>query len=287
MKIAILSDIHGNYIALNAVLNQLKENDISKIVVAGDHISDCPSPSRVIDKLIEIDAIAIKGNREKYILDYMASGSRDWEQFDQMYSLEWTRSILTNNDLQWIKGLKDQESLKFPDKNSIRIVHGSPDSVIEHLYKDKQERLSEVLSSIEEDVLICGHSHLPWSCRIGNKLAVNAGSVGVSFNKNISADYVILTWEKNQWHASHHSAVYSFNELYNSFKESGLYEEGGIWGKLILQSLKDGKNRNIEFIKMTMETLNREYKDTPRFIPNNIWRESVRNWDFDFNRLNI
>lgn len=280
MKIAVLADIHSNLSALNAVLNKCKELNISHYIIAGDHISDCPSPIEVIDLLLELNATYIKGNREQYILDYLSSCSNDWENYNQMSNMQWTLERLRTKDIEWLQGLKEHETLNFENMDSIKVVHGSPDDMFEHLYGHKEERLKEVLLEINEKVLICGHSHLPWSKRMDDKLVVNPGSVGVSFNNSVAADFAVLTWCDEIWKVDHYSEGYSYDELYKSFISSGLYTDGGIWGKLVLQSLREGKNRNMEFIHKVIDEKKKSHDSTSGYFPNSIWDRCVESWKF-------
>ncbi len=276
MKIAVLADIHGNLTAFNAVLKKIRELKIDKIIVAGDHISDCPSPTQVLDILMSPEFICIKGNRENYILS--EDSETLWPNYRQMDSISWTKNQLNKKHMDWIENLEEQRVINFDHCDSIRVVHGSTDDIHEHLYKEKPERLQEVLNCIDEKVLICGHSHLPWSINIGDRLVVNPGSVGVSFNNSVTADFVVLNWQKNNWDANHISVPYNIEELKHDFITSGLYEEGGIWGKLILKSLSMGKNCNIEFIKVALKIMKDDDILKQKYIPNHIWEKAIRQY---------
>lgn len=78
MKIAVLSDIHGNLTAFNAVLNDINKLDIDTFIIAGDHIVDCPQPNEVLEKIKSLNAYVIKGNREDYILNYHKGMCNEW-----------------------------------------------------------------------------------------------------------------------------------------------------------------------------------------------------------------
>lgn len=276
MKIAVLADIHGNLTAFNAVLKKIKELKIDKIIVAGDHISDCPSPTQILDRLMSPEFICIKGNRENYILSEDSETS--WPNYRQMDSITWTKKQLNKRHMDWIENLEEQRVISFEHCDSIRVVHGSTDDICEHLYKEKPKRLQEVLNCIDENVLICGHSHLTWSINIEDRLVINPGSVGVSFNNSVSADFAILNWEESGWNASHISVPYNIEELKHDFITSGLYEEGGIWGKLILKSLADGRNCNIEFINVALGIMADYGTPKGKYIPNHIWEKTIKQY---------
>ena len=94
--------------------------------------------------------------------------------------------------------MPEQISIDIPDVDTIRIVHGSPYRIDESLYQYQcKDRIVESVMGIE-NVLICGHTHIPWHENINNKLMINPGSVGVNFNEHLFAEYALLILEW-QW----------------------------------------------------------------------------------------
>ncbi|MGL1891970.1 MAG: metallophosphatase family protein [Spirochaetaceae bacterium] len=277
MKIAVLADIHGNLQALEVVLTHAKEHKVDKYIIAGDMITDCPSNNTVLKKMMMLDAYIIKGNREDYILNEINSDKNEWIGLKQMESVLWAKNQLKKIHLDWIKSLPDNLSISFKNMDSILLVHGSPDNQFELLYPHNLERLTEIANNIQEQVLICGHSHTPWESRINNKLILNPGSVGVAFNKNVAADYGIIEWDENRWNVEHYSIPYDIKSLENDFLSNNTNHF--IWSRLIIQSIKDGKNRNIEFIKLVQEIMDNQGLKQGKYFPNDIWEEAINKWE--------
>jgi len=275
VKIAVMADIHSNLIAFKGVIDRISKLNIDQIIVAGDIVSDCPSPNEVIDLIIKNKIICVKGNREEYLMNPLCDS--DWHKYLQYSSIVWTKQKLTKENIEWISNLPFDRVIDIPGTDKIRVVHGSPFKTTEHLYPYKTERLIECLDSIEEKVLVCGHSHIPWNLKINNKLVVNPGAVGVSFNKSVAADFVILEWKENQWIPEHISVPYDLELLKSDFIESGLFDNG-IWGHLILESLSKGRNCNIEFIEMANKLKSESIHKNENFIPNEIWVETCKRW---------
>lgn len=279
MKVAVLSDIHGNLTALNAVLNDINRLGIDKYIIAGDHIMDCPQNNEVLDKIRTLNAYVIKGNREKYILDYNEGLHNEWNEHKQMAATVWAYKVLNEGNLRYINGMSEQLVISLPDMNSIRVVHGSPLNISEELFPDKNsERIEKSLEAIEESVLICGHTHEAWSKVIHEKLVVNPGSVGVPFNKNKAAEYAVLTWCDNHWRVSHHQVNYDINELEQIFIRTGLFEKCRVWSRLTLLCIKEGKDITKEFLRYAYKEVEKDGIKNVNLIPDAIWDRAAELW---------
>lgn len=279
MKIAVLSDIHGNLTAFNAVLKDINELGINQYIIAGDLITDCPQPNEVLEKIKSLNAYVIKGNREDYILDYHKGMYDEWSKYKQMASVVWTYNRLAEGNIEYINKLPEQLSISFPQMDNIRIVHGSPFNAREELLPDKYtERLEKALNYVNESVLICGHTHRQWSKELHNKLIFNPGSVGVHFNKNKVAEYSVLTWNGNKWEVSHRQVEYDLKELEEAFWESGLFQSNSALSKVTLQSMKEGTNKVIEFIMYAYKLAKEEGFTNPQLVPNCIWDKAEKIW---------
>lgn len=279
MKIAVLSDIHGNLTALNAVLNDINKLDINKFIIAGDHIVDCPENNEVLYKIKNLNAYVIKGNREKYVLNYHNGMHSEWNNHKQMAAIVWTHENIDEGNIKYIDELPEQLNISLPKMDNIRVVHGSPFDISEQLFPDKYpERIEKALKGIKESVLICGHTHESWSKVVYNKLIVNPGSVGVPFNENKFAEYAVLTWSDNQWVASHYQVEYDLKELEQKFFESELLQKCRAWSRLTLQSIKEGKDIPTDFINYAYELAEKNGFTNLKLIPNCIWDKAEEFW---------
>ncbi len=278
MKIAVLADIHGNMTALQAVLDYLEKEKVTHFIIAGDHISDCPRPKEVLKTISGLNGWFIKGNREAYVLETIDDTATDWYAHDQLASVIWTRDQLDAKCIDFIKNLSEQASISIEGCDKIRVVHGSPDNMYEHLYEHKADRNVEIMRQMEEQVLICAHTHVPWTTHVEGKLIVNPGALGVSFNEESAAEFAILKWEDKAWKAELKRIKYDISELERHFENSGLFEAAGIWPRLIVESLKSGANRNIDFIKRAVENASNQGYTEYKYIPNEVWKLTEEEW---------
>lgn len=279
MRLAVLSDIHGNLTAFNAVLNDINKLDIDKCIIAGDHIVDCPQPNEVLEKLKNLNAYVIKGNREEYVLNYNKGMHNEWNRHKQMAAAVWTSNVLHEDNTKYIAKLPEQLNISLPKMDTIRVVHGSPFDISEKLFPGKYpERIEKALKGIKESVLICGHTHQAWSKAAYNKLIVNPGSVGVPFNKNKFAEYAVLTWNDNKWVVSHHQVEYDLKELEQIFFESELFQKCSAWSRITLQSIKEGKDITMDFIEYAYKLAEENGFNNLKLVPNYIWDKAEEFW---------
>jgi predicted phosphodiesterase len=249
IKIAVLSDIHGNLPALEAVLSQINDIGISHIIVLGDLISDFYQYTHETICLVRnTTAYVIRGNREGYMI-HRSDHPEDttWEQYRQFSENLSTYRKLTDEDMTYIKQLPHTLSLDFGGGFSLRGVHGSPFSEFDLLYPDKQSLIIRSLDAITEKVLLCGHTHKAFHSRINSKIILNPGSVGLNFEQEESAEYAVITYCDHEVLIEHRKAKYD----YAAFKNS--CDQENPWVYLCLKSMEDGVNNNLRFIAEAKE----------------------------------
>jgi putative phosphoesterase len=196
MRVAVITDIHGNLAALEAALAAIDAMGVDQIYCGGDLVGYGPHPNEVC-ALIEDRAIpTIYGNYDYAIareLDdcgcaYVTPHDRELGQ----QSVIWTRANTNARAKAFMLGLPFD--LRFAmGETRVRLVHGSPRKVNEYLFEDKPATLYERLAaSAECDVLVFGHTHKPWVRAYGGVLFVNCGSVGKPKDADPRAAFAVL-----------------------------------------------------------------------------------------------
>jgi putative phosphoesterase len=196
MRVAVITDIHGNLAALEAALAAIDAMGVDQIYCGGDLVGYGPHPNEVC-ALIEDRAIpTIYGNYDYAIareLDdcgcaYVTPHDRELGQ----QSVIWTRANTNARAKAFMLGLPFD--LRFAmGETRVRLVHGSPRKVNEYLFEDKPASLYERLAaSAECDVLVFGHTHKPWVRAYGGVLFVNCGSVGKPKDADPRAAFAVL-----------------------------------------------------------------------------------------------
>lgn len=200
MKIAVISDIHGNLEALKAVLEDIKQEGCEKIFALGDYAMAGPQPVETVDWFMQNsekeNITMIQGNTDFMIANYN-------EELFQNISLKAPVMaealkddvvILSDEQKLFLKNLPVQKSVE-EEGVKILLVHGSPRRNNEDIMPNtSMELLSEMLEGVNEDVVLCGHTHLPCGFQTPNKkTVVNVGSVGRPFTPEPKSCYLKMT----------------------------------------------------------------------------------------------
>lgn len=174
MKIAVISDVHGNIDALSTLLEDVDAENVDTIICLGDLVGYGPCPNQVISIVRNRHILCIKGNYDSSVVDNEYSYIR--ETTLNSFSLPWTVNELTEDNRIFLQNLPSTITLNIANKNLL-FVHGSPNKINEYLLKDADNTL-DIMNSINEDILFCAHTHLPDIKEFGDKLYINCGSVG-------------------------------------------------------------------------------------------------------------
>lgn len=188
-KIAIISDIHSNIAALKAVFTQIEKLNIDTVLCSGDIVGYHTFPNEVVEFLIEKDVISIGGNHDLDIINKKFNPDKTPDIF------EFTYNLLTTENLKWLTSLPKTKLINIEDK-SFFICHGSPKSEEEYLFEDDKNSENYAKES-EYDILISGHTHLPWIKEYNSTLFINSGSVGKPKNGSPKASFATVTIDNN------------------------------------------------------------------------------------------
>jgi putative phosphoesterase len=195
--IAILSDMHGNSAATEAVLADIDHHSPDEILCLGDLVGYGARPNEVIDLVRHRQIPTIMGNyddgvgfdRDDCGCAYKDAGERERGQ----QSLMWTRSVVTDDRKVWLQSLLPEIRREVGGVR-LRFVHGSPRRMNEYLFADRDARsLERIARGADCDVLVFGHTHIPWARAIEGVRFVNTGSVGKPKDGDPRAGWVLLT----------------------------------------------------------------------------------------------
>lgn len=199
-KIAIISDVHGCYVSLKAVLDDIEKRNIKRIFMLGDLVAKGSQPEKTIDLIKEKCEIVIKGNCDDIVGEKGTTAEHFWnKEIIGKERQEYLASLPLFHDF-YMSGLK------------IRLLHASPDSMYKSInmyditedINKEIENMFKVIDGLVPDVVIFGHIHSPFMYRLDNKMLINAGSVSNSCDlitkksvTNLMASYLIIEGEYN------------------------------------------------------------------------------------------
>lgn len=243
-SIAILSDIHGNIEALDAVLGDLKSHSYDITLCTGDLVGYGPRPNEVINRIREIKISTVMGNYDEAVgFTLPACGchiDNPRQKELSRHSLKWSIEHTTPANREYLRSLPESISMATGGK-TILLIHASDDSISEYIYQSDDERIRQILMQTNEHIYIYGHTHFPFIKRVGTKWIVNAGSVGRPKDGDNRACYVRMKIEDGKVHAEIRRISYDVEKVVQDVENSGLDPAFG-------EFLRNGGDRHMEMV---------------------------------------
>jgi predicted phosphodiesterase len=181
MRTALISDIHGNAVALEELLADLERDPVDQVVCLGDVLQGGCQPWRVAELMQSMRLPTVLGNADAFVLDADTGAETPNER--QLDVREWTRTQLGVDGLAFIQTFQPTLDMPLGEGNELLAFHGSPSSyddvILPHLDEEEFRRL---LGPPRAAFMAGGHVHLQWLRRYGATTFVNPGSVGLSYD---------------------------------------------------------------------------------------------------------
>ncbi len=223
MKIAALYDIHGNVPALNAVLEELNGVQPDLIVVGGDIVSG-PLPAQTLQRLLQLGEHVrfLRGNNDREVVTvfdrrpvirrYLPTPSEQ-----ELNVVRWIAGQLTPAERDKLDALPEQLTVQMEGVGEILFCHATPRSD-EELFTPMtpEERVDDLFSGIEQDIVVCGHTHIQFARQVGKLSILNAGSVGMPFADQPGAYWLLLSPEGPEFRRTAYDAQDAAQELNTS-----------------------------------------------------------------------
>ncbi|MDF2922622.1 MAG: phosphodiesterase [Paenibacillaceae bacterium] len=197
MKLAFISDIHGNYHALEAVLEDIRRQQAERIYVLGDLVFKGPLPERCVQAVRALNTVVLQGNIDELVgKNVIQPGFAKSSEHEAAIRKEmsWTRARLAAEELEYLAQLPFSHEVSLPGELSIRLVHATPQNVLDIvLPTDGEEKaLGVMFAGTTAQVVIYGHIHQPYIRCLDGRTLINTGSVGLPFDGNPAASYALV-----------------------------------------------------------------------------------------------
>ena len=199
-RIIVLSDVHGNAIALEAVRKAIAKEKPDLVAVAGDLVLNGPDPAGTVDILREMEAAGaaiVSGNTDIAVADFDYAAAFPWmsDGVPDMFraATEWAHDELGDERILWLRRLPSERRLRAEDGTMILVCHASPGSQTAGFDQELDANVViERASRTDARVIACGHTHVPEVRDLGWKLVVNAGSAGYVFDGDPTASWAVI-----------------------------------------------------------------------------------------------
>jgi len=231
MRVALLSDIHGNLVALDAVLADIaRQGFFDEVVVAGDLVWAGPWPAEVVDRVRGLHATVIQGNTDAFFgrLPADAPPGKHEERFAAQ--LEWMQARLGPERTAYLAGLPFAHRIvPSPARNgatsqTLLVVHANPIDLERPITPRLGEADLDTMLGGTGDwaVLAFGHIHIPFVRQWRDRLLVNVASVGLPMDGDRRAAYAILSWDGASWQVEHHRVPYPVPVVTHQMRSCGM-----------------------------------------------------------------
>ncbi len=200
MRIALLSDIHGNDVAFGAVLKDMRRRGADQIVFLGDVATLGPNPQSTVELLFELNCSCIMGNHDAFLLEPTLVEAYTKATL-VIEAIGWCREQLSNESLDFLAGFHSSLEIPLGANSKLLLYHGSPRSNVEEILATTPPEQLEVLLDGQHATVMAGwHTHLQMLRQHRGGLLLNAGSVGQPFKEYVAGDVRRFSRMRNmQW----------------------------------------------------------------------------------------
>ncbi|MDR0326389.1 MAG: metallophosphatase family protein [Oscillospiraceae bacterium] len=268
MRIAVLADIHGNLAALNAVLDDARVHGAEQFILAGDYIFDLPWSNEVTETIQSLESAAvILGNKEGYLPGLLSEHREGWV-YEQFGSMVQTVRDMKPENAEYLLNLPQSATALLPSGRKVYIRHwfsefgisGKTEAISAKMFREATQNRSfdrdafmrgvhdflqrpaivDMVSAIDADAVVFGHTHLQWHGTCGGKLVLNPGSCGQPLDGDNHSAYTLLTDTSEGLLVEERRVSYDVESVIRKAKQSAVYRQGRVWVELVFAAMRSG-----------------------------------------------
>ena len=312
MRFAIVSDIHGNLPALNAVIEDADRNNVDSFIFAGDYCLSNPYPDECISRIRNLDKkYIIRGNEEKYLENLIGKDQSTWTDGQMQISYYGYQKISPDNR-EYLLSMPEQMKLVW-DGITLHIAHSSEEYIADcehrewssakvaarykdswitqtvfradmHKYLNENEQFDGILGELENGIYIFGHSHIQWNYRSndGKKILINPGSCGLPLDCiDAGIPYTILDISDNDVVVEEKRVAFNTDEYIERLRQSDQFIKANVWSKVIIRQLKTKREYLCSFLAFA-EKYAVKKGDKQRPFSISTWEKAYELWETAF-----
>ncbi|HAA53275.1 MAG TPA: hypothetical protein DCE42_00885 [Myxococcales bacterium] len=249
IKVAVLADIHANIPALEAVIEDIEAQRPDEVLVGGDLVGRGPRGTAVVDRIAQLGWKSARGNHEDYMINFRKRRvPEEWHTSKEWAAARWMANELTLDALDYIDQLPFSVTSTLAPH--LRVFHASPSANDDGIGTwTPPEKRREHFDNIDESILVCSHTHRPLLERYDDGLIVNIGSVGLPFNNDPRAQYVLFHIEDDDVEVEFRQVAYDRQETVTDYERTGFLEEAGITAQLLCLELEHASPFLVPYIR--------------------------------------
>lgn len=272
MRLAVLSDIHGNITALKRCFEIIDKIKINGLVFCGDYISDVPQSKEVLEyirmKSKQYKVWIVNGNREEYLINYHENSKKKWTMESNNAAFLVAYNSLNEEDIKYLQEMKKEVVIDLPNTKKIYVTHKYKDIKIDDNFKYKY--------------VIFGHTHHQSFFSKDGIRFFNPGSVGLPGDGFPGASLLILEFKNNHWLPIFYHLEYDINIPVKIIKNSEINNEKVRWGDVLIEALKTGTDQTGMYIREVKRlALEQGLTSVLEQVPSEIWALARKNLNLD------
>jgi putative phosphoesterase len=228
INVALVGDIHGNIVALEAALKEIARSKPDVLAITGDLVMNGPRPAEVVRRVRELaqqGALVVQGNTDIAVADFDYSAAfplLDEVPAGHRAAAEWAHDQLADDELGFLRSLPAERRVR-DDGAMLLVCHASPGSQTAGLPTDLDPSvLTERVTRTDADVIGCGHTHIAAIHEVGRRIVVNAGSCGYAFDNDPAASWAMVTLDSEGSSAELFRTPYAVQEVSDELSLRGL-----------------------------------------------------------------
>ncbi len=221
MRIAIISDIHGNQVALEAVLQDLERQPaVDHLVIAGDLCLNGPCPREILETVRGLNCPVLQGNVD---LEVVTQTPGKGEK--KRNTAAWTREQIGQPGIDYLASLPHSHLIANSHGNDLLVVHANPLNLEDAIFPNTSDSTLEyLLGGLDDSIgaMAFGHLHIAYTRRWWHLFLVGVGSCGLPRDEDLRASYAILSWQANSWVAEIRRVPYDVQAVVKQIKTCGM-----------------------------------------------------------------
>jgi putative phosphoesterase len=221
MRIAIIADIHGNQVALEAVLQDLERQPaVDHLVVAGDLCLNGPSPQQVLETVQGLHCPVLQGNVDFEVVTMAPDKGQK-----KRNTAAWTREQIGQAGIDYLASLPHSQIISNSHGNDLLVVHANPLNLEDAIFPNASDsELERLLGGLDDGIgaMAFGHLHIAYTRTWRHLFLVDVGSCGLPRDEDLRASYAILSWQVNSWMAEIRRVAYDVQAVVKQIKSSGI-----------------------------------------------------------------
>ena len=315
MKYAVVSDVHGNYPALRAVLEDAAQQGITRFLFAGDYCISGPWPEECITAIRGIpEKQVIRGNEEKYLENLIGKDPSQWTD-GQMQISYWSYRNISRENLEYVLSLPHRADFEcngirvhmahssvdflgtypFYTWNSVTVAErnrqagADPERILADIAAERENdpAFREVVGKLDKGIYIVGQSHLQWSCKAADAGVdlINPGSCGLPLDgiRDVIPYTVLEITEDGQVKIEEKRLPFDKASYIRAVMRTGQYREANVWSRVIIRELEKARE-HIYFFLAFAEQYAKEIGDDRRPYAVDTWEKAFEIWDRQYSR---